>query len=103
MDGRRPVIHESVPELRPARPRESYSDVILRLVGVEAKRDAASDLNHFSTMLWRIAAESLHCRRLPVRGAAMIQDVFSALWFITLLIVVYGMATGDLCLWRRDD
>jgi hypothetical protein len=24
-----------------------------------------------------------------VRGAAMIQDVFWALWFITLLIVVY--------------
>jgi hypothetical protein len=34
---------------------------------------------------------------------AMIQDVRGALWFITLLIVVYGMATGDLCLWRRDD
>jgi hypothetical protein len=33
----------------------------------------------------------------------MIQDVFSALWFITLLIVVYGMATGDLYFWRRDD
>jgi hypothetical protein len=38
-----------------------------------------------------------------VRGAAMIQDVFWALWFITLLIVVYGMATGDLFFWRRDD
>jgi hypothetical protein len=38
-----------------------------------------------------------------VRGAAMIQDVFWALWFITLLIVVYGMAIGDLCFWRRDD
>jgi hypothetical protein len=35
-----------------------------------------------------------------VRGAAMIQDVFWALWFITLLIVVYGMATGDL--WMID-
>jgi hypothetical protein len=40
---------------------------------------------------------------MPVRGAAVIQDVVSALWFITLLIVVYGTATGDLCLWRRDD
>jgi hypothetical protein len=40
---------------------------------------------------------------MPIRGAAMIQDVFPALWFITLLIVVYGMAIGDLCLWRRDD
>jgi hypothetical protein len=39
---------------------------------------------------------------MPVRGAAMIQDVFSAAWFI-MLIVVYGLATGDLCLWRRDD
>jgi hypothetical protein len=40
---------------------------------------------------------------MPIRKAAMIQDVVSTLWFITLLIVVYGMATGDLCLWRRDD
>jgi hypothetical protein len=40
---------------------------------------------------------------MPVRGAAMIQNVFSALWFITLLIVVFGMAIRDLCLWRRDD
>ena len=40
---------------------------------------------------------------MPIRGAAMIQDVLWALWFITVLIVVYGMATGDLCLWRRDD
>jgi hypothetical protein len=61
-------------------------------------------------MLWRFAAESVQVRDLgalrgsmPVRSAAMIQDVFSALWFITLLIVVYGMATGDLVLWRRDD
>ena len=38
-----------------------------------------------------------------VQGATMTQDVFGALWFITLLIVVYGMATGDLCFWRRDD
>jgi hypothetical protein len=38
-----------------------------------------------------------------VRGAAMTQDVFGALWFFTLLIVVYGMVTGDLCFWRRDD
>jgi hypothetical protein len=36
-------------------------------------------------------------------GAAMIQDVFGTLWFITSLIVIYGMATGDLCLWRPDD
>jgi hypothetical protein len=40
---------------------------------------------------------------MPVRGAAMIQTVFGAPWFITLLIVVYGTATGNLCLWRRDD
>jgi hypothetical protein len=40
---------------------------------------------------------------MPVRGAAMIQNVFGALWFIALLIVVYGTATGNLCLWRRDD
>ena len=33
----------------------------------------------------------------------MTQDVLGAIWFITLLIVVYGMATGDLCLWRRGD
>jgi hypothetical protein len=40
---------------------------------------------------------------MPIREAAMIQDVVSALWFLTLLIVVYGMATGDLCLWRCED
>jgi hypothetical protein len=39
----------------------------------------------------------------PFGVQAMIQDAPGALWFITLLIVVYGMATGDLCLWRRDD
>jgi hypothetical protein len=39
----------------------------------------------------------------PFGVQAMIQDVRGALWFITLLIVVYGMAIGDLCLWRRDD
>jgi hypothetical protein len=39
----------------------------------------------------------------PVRGAAMIQDVPWALWFIALLIVAYRLAIGDLCLWRRDD
>ena len=33
----------------------------------------------------------------------MTQDVLGALWFITLLISIYGMATGDLCLWRRYD
>jgi hypothetical protein len=32
----------------------------------------------------------------------MIESVLGALWFITWLIVVYGMATGGLCLWRRD-
>jgi hypothetical protein len=39
----------------------------------------------------------------PFGVQAMIQDVSGALWFITLLIVVFGMASGDLCLWRRDD
>jgi hypothetical protein len=34
---------------------------------------------------------------------AMTQDVLGALWFIMLLISIYGMVTGDLCLWRRDD
>jgi hypothetical protein len=33
----------------------------------------------------------------------MTQDVLGALWFITLLISIYGMATGDLCFWRRYD
>ena len=33
----------------------------------------------------------------------MTQDVLGALWFITLLISIYGMATGDLCSWRRYD
>jgi hypothetical protein len=33
----------------------------------------------------------------------MTQDVLGALWFITLLIGIYGMATGDLCLWRRGE
>jgi hypothetical protein len=33
----------------------------------------------------------------------MTQDVLGALWFITLLIGIYGMATGHLCLWRRYD
>jgi hypothetical protein len=33
----------------------------------------------------------------------MTQDLLGALWFITLLIVIYGMATGDLVLWRRAD
>ena len=42
-------------------------------------------------------------RRMPGRGAAMIQDVLWALWFIALIFVAYGLATGDLCLWRRDD
>jgi hypothetical protein len=39
---------------------------------------------------------------MPIRGAAMIESVLGALWFITFLIVIYGMATGGLCLWRRD-
>ena len=33
----------------------------------------------------------------------MTQDVLGALWFVTLLIGIYGMATGHLCLWRRGD
>jgi hypothetical protein len=49
-------------------------------------------------MFWRIADENRYTAgSMPVRGAAMIQDVFSAAWFIALLIVVYGMATGELC------
>jgi hypothetical protein len=28
--------------------------------------------------------------------------VLGAIWFIAVFIVVYEMATGDLCLWRRD-
>jgi hypothetical protein len=33
----------------------------------------------------------------------MTQDLFGALWFIVLLVSIYGMATGDLCLWRREN
>jgi hypothetical protein len=33
----------------------------------------------------------------------MAQDVLGALWFITLLIGIYGMAACDLCFWRRGD
>jgi hypothetical protein len=33
----------------------------------------------------------------------MTQDVLGALWFIMLLISIFAIATGDLCLWRRDD
>jgi hypothetical protein len=33
----------------------------------------------------------------------MTQDVLGALWFVMLLASIYGMATGDLCLWRRDS
>jgi hypothetical protein len=55
-------------------------------------------------MLWRIAVQRAYTvRQHAVLGAAMIQDVFSALWFITLLVVVYGTATGNLCFWRRED
>jgi hypothetical protein len=39
----------------------------------------------------------------PIRGAAMTQDVLGTIWFIALLIVAYGLVTGDLCLWRRDN
>jgi hypothetical protein len=54
--------------------------------------------------LWRnLGLERILSIACLARGAAMIQDVFSALWFITLLLVVYGIATGNLCLWRRDD
>jgi hypothetical protein len=33
----------------------------------------------------------------------MIEDVVWALWFIAVLVVTYELATGDLCLWRRDN
>jgi hypothetical protein len=33
----------------------------------------------------------------------MTQDVLGAIWFITVFIIIYEMATGDLCLWRRDN
>jgi hypothetical protein len=33
----------------------------------------------------------------------MTQDVLGAVWFIMLLVSIYGAVTGDLCLWRRDD
>ena len=33
----------------------------------------------------------------------MTKDVLVALWFITLLICIFGMATGHLCFWRRYD
>jgi len=33
----------------------------------------------------------------------MTQDVLGALWFIAVLVVVYELATSDLCLWRRDN
>ncbi len=33
----------------------------------------------------------------------MTQNVLGALWFLTLLISIHGMTTGDLCLRRRDD
>jgi hypothetical protein len=39
----------------------------------------------------------------PVREETMTQDVLGALWFITLLIVIYGMATGHLYFWSRGD
>jgi hypothetical protein len=39
----------------------------------------------------------------PTRSAAMIQDVLGASWFIALMIVTYGLATGQLCVWRRDN
>ena len=48
--------------------------------------------------------QGLHCRAAqPFWGAAMTQDILGALWFIMLLIIIYGMVTGDLCLWRRND
>jgi len=40
-------------------------------------------------------------RMAPIRGAAMI-DVLGAIWFIALVSVTYGIATGQFCLWRRD-
>jgi hypothetical protein len=33
----------------------------------------------------------------------MTQDVLGSLWFVTVLIGIYGMAIGELCLWRRGD
>ena len=33
----------------------------------------------------------------------MIQDVLGASWFIALIIITYGVATGQLCLCRRDN
>jgi hypothetical protein len=39
----------------------------------------------------------------PIRSAAMTQDVLGASWFIALIIITYGVATGQLCLWRRDN
>jgi hypothetical protein len=39
-----------------------------------------------------------------VSGRDRVRDLGKgALWFITLIIGIYGMATGDLCLWRRGD
>jgi hypothetical protein len=35
-------------------------------------------------------------------GCSMTYDVLGALWFITLLVGFYGVAIGELCLWRRD-
>jgi hypothetical protein len=33
----------------------------------------------------------------------MTQDVLGALWFITLLICIFGMSTGHVCFWRRGE
>jgi hypothetical protein len=60
--------------------------------------------NVLASLLREPGAQSLHCRAAqPFWGAAMTQDILGALWFIMLLISIYGMVTGDLCLWRRND
>jgi capsule polysaccharide export protein KpsE/RkpR len=40
---------------------------------------------------------------MPISGVAMIQDVFSALWFIAFLIVVYGIPMASSLFVETDD
>jgi hypothetical protein len=56
-----------------------------------------------SSGLRAYAADNTADSKAGLREEAMTQDVLGALWFITLLIGVYGMAAGGLCLWRRGD
>ena len=63
-----------------------------------ALRRHSATLRPDTSRLRAYAAEA--CR---LGEAAMTQDVLGALWFIALFIIVYGVAIGDLCLWRRDD